>query len=85
MVLQPSSPLNAGQDGRNVVCGTPTILQNVQAEFSGAIDIRMEHLADKLDSGWLIGILLFEMHDESEGSIFERCICWSDDYGVPAG
>ena len=43
----------------------------------------MEHLADEFDGRRFIWVLFFEMHDESEGSIFEGRICWSDDDGVP--
>lgn len=44
----------------------------------------MEHLANKLDARRLIGIGFFEVHDEAERAIFERCICRSDDDGIPS-
>ena len=55
-------PLNACQDSSHIVGWTPSVLQNVQAELSGSIDIRMEHLADKFDTWRLIRVLLLEMH-----------------------
>lgn len=76
-------PLDAGQNSSNVVCRTPSILQNVQAQLAGGVYVGVEHLADKLDLGRLVGVLLFELHDESECAIFKRCIRRADDYGVP--
>ena len=55
-------PLNACQYGSHVVGWTPSVLQDVQAEFSGSIDIGMEHLADKFDTRRFIRILFLEMH-----------------------
>lgn len=43
----------------------------------------MEHLANELDSGWLVWILLFEVHNKSKGAVFKWCVCWSDDDGIP--
>ena len=43
----------------------------------------MEHLANELDAGWLVGVLLLELHDESESAILERRICRPDDDCVP--
>lgn len=43
----------------------------------------MEHLADELDCGRLIWILLLKMHDQSKGSIFKGSICGADDDSVP--
>ena len=43
----------------------------------------MEHLADKLDAGWLVRVLFLELHDESESAILERRICRPDDDCVP--
>ena len=34
----------------------------------------MKHLADKLDPRWFVWILLFKVHDQTEGPILERCI-----------
>lgn len=42
-------------------------------------------MTDKLDRRWLIGVLLFEMHDKAEGSIFEGSISGANDDGVPDG
>ena len=43
----------------------------------------MEHCADEFDARWLVGVLFFKLHDESEGAIFEGSIGWPDDDGVP--
>ena len=80
-----NAPLNAGQDGRHIICRTPPILQDIKTELSCPINIWVEHLADELDAWGLVGVLFFKMHDQPKCSILERCICWSDDDGVPGG
>lgn len=76
-------PLNAGQDSGYIIRRTPSVLQNVEAEFSGGVDVGVEHLADELDLGRLVGILLFELHHKSKGAIFKGSVCGADDDGVP--
>lgn len=78
------APLDAGQDGGYVVCRAPPILQDVQTQLAGAVDIRVEHGADKLDAWRLVGVRLLEVHDEAEGSVFKGCVCGADDDCVPA-
>ena len=78
------APLNAGQDRGDVICRTPSVLQNVQAELPGGVDVWVEHLADEFDGGRLIRILLFELHHQPECSILEGGVAGSDDYRVPA-
>jgi hypothetical protein len=58
-------------------------LENVQAQLAGGVDVGVEHLADELDLGRLVGVLLFELHDEPKRSIFKRRIGWSYDDGIP--
>lgn len=43
----------------------------------------MEHLADELDARWLIGVLLLELHHESESAVLKWRICRPDDDSVP--
>jgi hypothetical protein len=43
----------------------------------------MEHLADKLHTGRLVGVLFFEIHDQAECAIFERRVGGADDDGIP--
>lgn len=43
----------------------------------------MEHLTDKLHKGRLVGVLFFELHNESECTIFKWSVCWTNDDGVP--
>jgi hypothetical protein len=43
----------------------------------------MKHLTDELDGRRFVWVLFFEVHDESEGAIFEGCVGWTDDYCVP--
>lgn len=76
-------PLNTRKNSRDIVRGTPAILEDIQAEFAGGVDVGMEHLADELDRGRLVGILFFEMHHESKGSVFEWSIGGSNNDGIP--
>jgi len=76
--------LNAGQDSCHVICRTPSILQNIQAEFSSTIDVWVKHLADELHTGRLVGVLFFEVHDKAEGAILKGSVCWADDDGIPS-
>jgi hypothetical protein len=77
------SPLNTGQNGSHVICGTPAVLQDVQTQLASAVDIRVEHLANEFDARRFIGVLLLEVHHKAEGSIFKGGVCGSDDDGVP--
>lgn len=82
--IKRDSPLNAGQDGGNIIRGTPPVLEDVQTKLSGSVDVWMEHLADELDARRFVGILLFEMHHKSKGAILERRVSWADDHSVPS-
>lgn len=79
-----SKPLNTGQDGRHVIGWAPTILQNVEAKLACSIYVRVKHLADKLDTRWLIRILFLEVHHQTECAIFEGSIGGTNDDGIPA-
>lgn len=85
-VVRPASsrsPLDAGQNGSDVICRTPAVLEDIQAELARGVDIWMEHLADELDRGGLVGILLLEVHDQPKGAVLEWCVDGSDNDGVP--
>lgn len=56
-------PLNACQNRSHIICGTPPVLQDIQAQLSRTINIRVKHLTDEFDTRWFIRILLFEVHD----------------------
>jgi len=77
------APLDASQDGRHVISRAPPILENVQTELAGAVDVGVEHLADELDARGLVRVCLLEVHHQPEGSIFEGCVCRADDDCVP--
>lgn len=77
------SPLNASQDSSDVISRTPSILQNIQAELSGRVNVRVEHLADEFDPRRFIGVSFLEMHYQSKGSIFKGCVCGADDHSIP--
>lgn len=77
------SPLNTRQNRRDIIRRTPPILQNIQAQLPSIINIRMEHLANKLDARRFVWVLFFEVHDESECAVFERRVRRPDDDCVP--
>lgn len=79
------SPLDTGQDRRDIVRRTPPVLEDIQTQLAGRINVGMKHFTDELNSRWLIWVLLFEMHDESKGTVFEGGIGRSNDDGVPGG
>lgn len=81
----PSSdvPLNTRQDGRDIVRGRPSVLENVQTQLARSVYVGVKHLADELDTRRLVGIRFFEMHDKAEGSIFERRVSGADDDCIP--
>ena len=78
-------PLNACQDCRHIVCWAPSVLQNVQAQFTGGVYVRMEHLTDELDRRWFVRILFLELHNQPKGAIFEWCVRGSDNHSIPGG
>lgn len=80
-----NAPLDTRQDSRDIVRRAPSILQYIEAEFAGAVDVWVEHLGDEFDAGGFVGVLFFEVHDEAEGAVFEGGVCWADDDGVPFG
>lgn len=43
----------------------------------------MEHLAYEFDAGGFVGVLFFEVHDESESAVFEGGVRGTDYYCVP--
>jgi hypothetical protein len=82
-IININIPLDTRQDGRHIVCWTPSVLQDIQAEFSCRVYVWMKHLTDEFDGRRFVWVLLFEVHDESECAIFEGCVGWTDDYCVP--
>ena len=76
-------PLNTCQDSRYVICWTPSVLKDIQTKLAGSINIWMEHLADELDSGWLVRIRFLEVHYKPKCAIFKRCIRRSDYNSIP--
>lgn len=76
-------PLDTRQDSRHIICRTPPVLKNIQAQFASGVYVGVEHVADEFDSGRFVRVLLFEVHNESECAVFEGSICWADDDCVP--
>jgi len=64
--------LNAGQNGRNIISGRPSVLEDVEADASIRIDVGVEHFGEEFDYGWLIGVLLAELHRELESAVLKR-------------
>lgn len=63
--------LNGSQNGRYVVRRTPTILEDIEAQFPVCIDVGMEHPRQELDRRRFVGVRFVECEDESEGPVFE--------------
>lgn len=82
--LDVDRPLNAGQDCRDIVRRAPPVLQNVQAQVSVLVDVRVEHLAYEFDDRGLRRILLIESEDEAVCAFGEDGIWRSEDDGIPA-
>ena len=78
-------PLNTGQDCRHIVRWAPSVLQDVQAQFTGSVYVRMKHLTDELDRRWFVWILFLKVHNQSKGAIFKRCVGGSNDHSIPGG
>lgn len=81
----PSSdvPLNTRQDGRDIVRGRPSVLENVQTQLARSVYVGVKHLADELDTRRLVGVRFLEVHHQPESSILKGGICWPDDDCVP--
>lgn len=79
------SPLNTRQYRRNIIRRTPPILQNIQTQLARSIHVRVEHGGYELDAGRFVGVLLFEVHYESERAVFEGGVAGSDDDCIPVG
>ena len=75
--------MNTRQDCCDIIRWTPSILQDVEAQLAGGVNVGVEHLADELDSRRLVRILLLEMHHESKGAVLEWGIGRADDDSVP--
>ena len=68
--------LHARQDRRNIICRTPTVLEDVQAQFAVMVDVGMEHLADKPNGRGFVRVGVGEGQSQAERTVFERCIGW---------
>lgn len=75
--------MDTGENGGDIICWTPPILKNIEAQFTGTIDIGVEHLADEFDARGLVRVLLLEVHHQTEGPIFKRSVGRADDDGIP--
>lgn len=76
-------PLDTCQDSCHIVCGAPTVLENIETKLAGPVDIGVKHLANKLDAGWFVGVLFFEVHHQAEGTILKGSISGPDNDGIP--
>lgn len=69
--------LHTRQDRSDIISRTPSILQDIQTEFSVRVDVWMKHVRDKAYSGRSGGVRVGECEGKAERSIFERCLGWS--------
>lgn len=75
--------MNTREDSCHVICGTPTVLQNVETQLTSSVYIRVEHLADKFHTRRLVRVLLLKVHHQAECAILKRCIGGANDDGIP--
>jgi hypothetical protein len=75
--------LNTRQDSGHIIGRTPSVLKNVETEFTSSVNIGMEHLTDKFDARRLVGVLFLKVHHEAKGSVLEGCIGGTNDDGIP--
>ena len=75
--------LDAGEDGRDVVDGTPLVLQDVEADLAVVVDVGVEHLGEEADVGGLVGVVLGEFQDELERPALPRGVVGAEDDGLP--
>lgn len=68
--------LDGGEDGGDIVGGTPAVLEDVETEISVGVDVGMDHFGEKLDRGRVVGVRLFKGEDETEGAVFKGRIGW---------
>lgn len=76
-------PLDTRKNSGDIISGTPSVLEDIEAQLARGVHVRVEHLTDELHKRRLIWILLLELHDESEGTVFEWRVGGSDDDRVP--
>lgn len=75
--------LDGRQYGRNIINRGPLILQNIQADLSVIVNVRMEHLGQESDLRCLVRIIFREFEHEFEGSTLPRSIVRSKNDGLP--
>jgi hypothetical protein len=76
-------PLDTRQDSSHIVCGAPAVLENIETKLAGPVDVRVEHLADKLDTRGLVGVLFLEVHHQAECTILKGSIGGTNNDGIP--
>ncbi|KAL7533873.1 hypothetical protein ACHAWF_004648 [Thalassiosira exigua] len=75
--------LDARQDRRDVVDGTPLVLQYVQTDLPVVVDVGVEHLRQEADRGGLVGVVFGELQDELEGPALPGGVVGAEDDGLP--
>ena len=75
--------LDAGEDGGNVVDGTPLVLEDVQADLPVVVDVGVEHFGEEPDVRGLVGVVLGELQDQLERSALPRGVVGAEDDGLP--
>ena len=73
--------LHTRQDGRNIICRTPTVLQYIQTQLAVMINVRMEHFGYEADGRWFVGVCVGKCESEAEGAIFEGRVGCDDGIG----
>lgn len=64
---------------RDVVAG----VEDGDAHVPIAVDVRVEHLAQKGEGGRVLGVGPRELHDGLVDAVLVQCVLWADDQNVP--
>lgn len=76
--------LNASENGADIECRGPSVLQDVETQLATLVNVGMKHLRDKLYHRWFCWVLLVELDHEFECAILEWGVFWADNDGIPA-
>ena len=66
--------LNGCEYRGDIIGRRPSILQDVETQFSVRVNVRMEHARKEFDGGRFGRIALVESEDELEGAILKWCV-----------
>lgn len=75
--------LQTQQDGLDVVRSSPLVLQDVQADSPGEVDVGVVDGCLEEDGWWSVGVVGWKGEGELEGQIGVRSVVWAFDRRSP--